>query len=103
VFAAADLVIAGRYHPAVFAVSAEVPVLCVPYEHKAAGLMMAAGLAEFSVDLDDVSPAVLSSKAQELWERRAEVRRTLARTEPELRELSGRTSDLMAELVPDRP
>ena len=47
VVASADVVIAGRYHPAVFAVSAEVPVLAVPYEHKAAGLMEAAGLSEF--------------------------------------------------------
>ncbi len=100
VFAAADLVVAGRYHPAVFAVSAEVPVLCIPYEHKAAGLMAAAGLSEFTVELDDVSPERLAAVAADLWERRAEVRETLARTEPVLRELSGRTSDLMVELIP---
>ncbi len=99
VFGAADVVLAGRYHPAVFAVSAEVPVLCVPYEHKAAGLMAAAGLSEFAVDLEDVTPERLAEVAAELWDRQQEIRETLRRTEPALRELSGRTSDLMVELL----
>ena len=44
VFAAADWVIAGRYHPAVFAVSAAVPLLCIAYEHKATGVLQTAGV-----------------------------------------------------------
>jgi polysaccharide pyruvyl transferase WcaK-like protein len=71
----------------------------VPYEHKAAGLMAAAGLSEFAVDLDDVTPERLAEVAAELWDRQEEIRETLRRTEPALRELSGRTSDLMVELL----
>ncbi len=99
IFARADMVIAGRYHPAVFAVSAEVPVLTVPYEHKAAGLMDAAGLSEFCVPLDEVSPERLSAVAADLWQRRDEVRGRLAQNEPTLRGRSMRTTELMAELV----
>jgi colanic acid/amylovoran biosynthesis protein len=101
IFAAADVVVAGRYHPAVFAVSAGVPVLAIPYEHKAAGLMEAAGLGEFCVDLDDVSPELLATIATQLWQRRDEVREHLQATEPQLRALAARTSDLMAQLVLD--
>ncbi len=99
VVASADVVIVGRYHPAVFAVSAEVPVLAVPYEHKAAGLMEAAGLSEFCIELDAVTPERLGACASELWERRDEVRDRLARTEPQLRASAARTSDLMAQLL----
>jgi colanic acid/amylovoran biosynthesis protein len=99
IFARAELVIAGRYHPAVFAVSAEVPVLTVPYEHKAAGLMDAAGLSEFCIPLDEVSPGRLSAVAADLWHRREEVRGRLAHSEPELRRRAARTTELMAELV----
>lgn len=102
IFACADVVVAGRYHPAVFAVSAEVPVLCIPYEHKAAGLMAAAGLDEYSVDLDAVDPERLSEVAADLWDRRDEVRARLAVTEPALRALAGRTSDLVVELLEQR-
>ena len=44
--AAADLVLAGRYHPLVFAVSAHVPVVPIAYQHKATGVAEAAGLGD---------------------------------------------------------
>ena len=44
--AAADLVLAGRYHPLVFAVSAHVPVVPIAYEHKATGVAEAAGIGD---------------------------------------------------------
>lgn len=98
-FAAADLVIAGRYHPAVFAVSAAVPVLCIPYEHKAAGLMEAAGMHDYVVDLDDVSTSRLVATVDALLDRRDEVRAHLRDVEPELRRRSRRTSELVAGLI----
>ena len=54
-FAAADWVIAGRYHPAVFAVSGAVPFLCIAYEHKATGLMQLADLANAVIPIDLVT------------------------------------------------
>lgn len=98
-FAAADLVIAGRYHPAVFAVSAGVPVLCIPYEHKAAGLMEAAGQSAHVVDLDEVEASRLERAVDELFDRRDEVAKELAEVEPVLRARSRRTSELVAGLL----
>ncbi len=99
VMAAADLVVAGRYHPAVFAVSAHVPVLCIPYEHKAAGMMDAAGLGDFVVMLDDVEPEVVSSSILDVWRRRAEIRDRLEQSEPLLRQQSAHTNDVVARLL----
>lgn len=59
--ASADLVIAGRYHPAVFAVSAGVPVLVIPYEHKARGLAEAAGIERWTIDAADIDPERLTA------------------------------------------
>lgn len=64
--AAADWVVAGRYHPAVFAVSAAVPVLALAYEHKASGFMEVAGLADAVVPIEDVSAERLCAVLDEL-------------------------------------
>lgn len=62
-FAAADFIFAGRYHPAVFGVSAGVPQTCVPYEHKAQGLMDKAGLSDMVIKMEDVSATTLQNHA----------------------------------------
>jgi colanic acid/amylovoran biosynthesis protein len=98
-FAAADLVIAGRYHPAVFAVSAGVPVLCIPYEHKATGLMEAAGQHRFVLQLDEVTPERVVERLDDLVDRREEVAAALRQAEPELRRRARRTSELVAALI----
>lgn len=54
--AAADWVIAGRYHPAVFAVAAAVPVLAIAYEHKSSGFMELAGLGDAVVPIGEATP-----------------------------------------------
>jgi colanic acid/amylovoran biosynthesis protein len=95
-FAAADLVIAGRYHPAVFAVSAGVPVLCIPYEHKAAGLMEAAGQAAHVVELADVTEERLTRAVDRLFDELDEVKAQLRAAEPALRRRARRTSELVA-------
>jgi len=98
-FAAADLVIAGRYHPAVFAISAGVPVLCIPYEHKATGVMEAAGQYRYVLQLDDVTPQRLVDRLDELVDRRDQVSAELREVEPELRRRARRTSELVASLL----
>jgi colanic acid/amylovoran biosynthesis protein len=97
-FASADLVLAGRYHPAVFAVAAEVPVLCIPYEHKAAGLMEAAGLDEYIVPIEEVTTERLVEAISRVWKDRETVVRQMAKTSPKLRKLSGETSDAVQDL-----
>lgn len=97
--AAADMVIAGRYHPAVFAISAATPVLVIPYEHKAMGVAEAAGIAEWATWVADVEPEALADRAEALVRRSDEVRAVLEPASARLRELSSRSSDLAAGLV----
>lgn len=98
-FAAADLVLAGRYHPAVFAIGAGVPVVCVAYQHKAAGVMAAAGVGELVVGIDEVDADRLRHLLTSTWSRRHEVARQLADAGPVLRAAAQRTADVAAGLV----
>jgi polysaccharide pyruvyl transferase WcaK-like protein len=98
-FAAADWVIAGRYHPAVFAVSAAVPVLCIAYEHKATGVLQAAGVPDAVMSIDEVTVEVVQAKARELLAARANLSARLQVAQVALREVSSRTSGAVAELV----
>jgi len=101
-FAAADLVFAGRYHPAVFAIAAGVPVACVAYQHKAAGVMSAAGLGEFVVEVGDVTTDRLVELVTDVWLRRSEIAGRLADVGPQLRAEANRTADVAAGLVRPR-
>jgi polysaccharide pyruvyl transferase WcaK-like protein len=101
-FAAADWVIAGRYHPAVFAVSAAVPVLCIAYEHKATGVLQAAGVPDAVMSIDEVTVEVVQDKARELLAARADLSARLQVAQGALREVSSRTSSAVAELVRGR-
>ena len=98
-FAAADWVVAGRYHPAVFAVSAAVPVLCIAYEHKATGVLQAAGVPDAVMSIDEVTVEVVQDKARELLAARADLSARLQVAQVALREVSSRTSGAVAELV----
>jgi len=98
-FAAADWVIAGRYHPAVFAVSAAVPVLCIAYEHKATGVLQAAGVPDAVMSIDEVTVEVVQAKARELLAARANLSARLQVAQVALREVSSRTSSAVAVLV----
>jgi len=98
-FAAADWVIAGRYHPAVFAVSAAVPVLCIAYEHKATGVLQAAGVPDAVLSIDDVSVEVVQAKARELLAVRADLSARLEVAQVVLREVASRTSGAVADIV----
>lgn len=103
-FAAADLVLAGRYHPAVFAIGAGVPVVCVAYQHKAAGVMTAAGVGEFVVDVNDVDAPGLSALVEQAWAERDAIAARLAASSAALRAAANRTADIAAGLVaPRRP
>ena len=99
VFAAADWVIAGRYHPAVFAVSAGVPLMCIAYEHKATGVLQAAGVSDAVLSIDEVTVEVVQAKARELLAGRADLSDRLQLAQSALREVSSRTSVAVADVV----
>jgi len=98
-FASADYVIAGRYHPAVFALSAGVAQLCIPYEHKATGVLQAAGLSDVVVPIDEVTPERLVTAARYMVDNADDVRRRSREAAERLAELSSRTSRAVVELM----
>ncbi len=97
--ATADCVIAGRYHPAVFAIASATPVLVIPYEHKAEGVAEAAGIGAWSTWVDDLEPSRLADQLVALMQDAAHVRTTLERAAARLREQSSQSSVLAVALI----
>jgi colanic acid/amylovoran biosynthesis protein len=98
-FASADFVIAGRYHPAVFALSAGVPQVCVPYEHKATGVLALAGLSDVVLPIQDVTVEKLTELARYVLEREQDIRERSQKAATTLRDISAETSIAVAQLV----
>lgn len=98
-FASADFVIAGRYHPAVFSLSAGVPQVCIPYEHKATGVLALADLSDVVLPIEDVTEEKLVALASYVRDNALHIRERSQRAAVTLRELSSQTSRAMAELV----
>lgn len=67
-----DYLIATRLHSAIFALTGIVPTLAVAYEHKTVGTMKALGLAEWCVDVADVSQKVLMQKFELLFSQKTQ-------------------------------
>ena len=94
VFATADVVLAGRYHPAVFSVLGAVPVACIAYEHKSIGLMEAAGLGHLVLPIDTVTAESLIALVDKVVDAAPAIREQLRTVRPVLRERALRTADL---------
>ena len=102
-FSSADFVVAGRYHPAVFALSAGVPQVCIPYEHKATGVLQLAGLDDVIVPIDAVSVEGLVAVAKRVKETADDVANRSRKAASELATLSGRTSRAVVALFDGAP
>ena len=94
VFASAAVVLAGRYHPAVFSVLGAVPVVCIAYEHKSIGLMETAGLGHLVLPIDDVTTDRLRDLVDRAVDDGDAIRQQLREARPALRARSLRTADL---------
>lgn len=101
--AAADLVIAGRYHPLIFSIAAAVPVMVIPYEHKAEGAASAAGIAHRILRLDELDEDSIIDALDRLVAGAAEDRRVLADRRGALVEASSQSSVLAAALASEEP
>lgn len=99
IVAEADLVIAGRYHPAVFAVAGRTPALVIPYEHKAWGVARQAGIENWTIDLSEARGDRLATTMKDLMGRSDEVREILAERGPGLRDSSLRTTQIALDLA----
>jgi len=95
----ADLVIAGRYHPAVFAIASRTPVLVIPYEHKAWGVARQAGIEHWTVDLSEARGDRLATTMKDLLTRSEEVKKIMNERVHELRQLSLRTTEIALDLI----
>jgi len=98
-FASADFVVAGRYHPAVFALSAGVPQICIPYEHKATGVLQLAGLSDVVVPIDMVTTQRLVDVARTVREHADDVRERSRAAATRLAELSAQTSRAVIDIM----
>jgi colanic acid/amylovoran biosynthesis protein len=94
IFAAADVVLAGRYHPAVFSVLGAVPVACIAYEHKSIGLMEAAGLGHLVMSIDTVTAESLIALLDKVVDSAPAIREQLRTVRPLLRDRALHTADL---------
>lgn len=54
--------ISNRYHPAIFAIKAAVPVICIAYEHKAEGMMKAFDNKDYLIRIEDLNEDLLEEK-----------------------------------------
>lgn len=102
VFGMADLYVACRYHPQIFAVSNAVPGLCIYYQHKALGFLQQLDLERFAFAIDDLERRTVLEALDEVLERREELSRRIAEALPALRERSARSSEIAVELFPSR-
>lgn len=91
---ASDLVLAGRYHPQVFAIAAGVPGVCVAYEHKARGVMEAAGLGDLVLDAATVTPAALAKAFDRVLDERDAIAARLREAAGDLERRSARTTTM---------
>ncbi len=65
-FSRVDLVVATRFHSAVFALLARTPAITVAYQHKAAGMLRELGLERFLVEIGGVSSGKILDLVEEL-------------------------------------
>ncbi len=79
-----DLMLANRYHSAIFAIKQAVPLVCIAYEHKARGVMRQAGVEEYLIDIDKLSFESLTDRVALAWDNRRTIREKLNAALPSL-------------------
>ena len=81
-----DMVISSKMHPAVLAVSRYVPTLCIAYDHKQTGFFKQLNMIGCILHVHNVSCEMLSSKIDEVWSGRDEIKAVLRRRVPRLQQ-----------------
>jgi polysaccharide pyruvyl transferase WcaK-like protein len=74
-------------------------VLCIAYEHKATGVLQAAGVSDAVMSIDEVTVEAVQAKARELLAGKADLTARLHVAQVALREISARTSVAVADVV----
>lgn len=91
-----DLFIGTRMHSNIFALSSGVPVLAIGYLFKTRGIMKSVGLQQWVIDIDQINGANLSNRLELAWKQRAETRKQIACTMPEIIERADRAAQYIA-------
>jgi polysaccharide pyruvyl transferase WcaK-like protein len=99
IFAMADMFIASRYHPGIFASSAGVPGLCIYYEHKALGFMRQLDLEELAFDIRRIDAGALIAAADRVMRDGDALRAHIEDRLPRLMATACRTTDLVSTLL----
>ncbi len=95
VFGMADLCLASRYHPQIFATTSGVPGVFPCYEHKQFAFLEAMGMREFAFDIRELDAGELCAALDKVIDRREELSSMLRNNAIALREKS-RESTLLA-------
>lgn len=77
-----DMIISSKMHPAVFGATGYVPTLCIAYDHKQTSFFERLDLDYCTINIRMVSYERLSSKIDQVWSRREQIRETLKRQIP---------------------
>lgn len=73
----ADLVLATRFHPSIFASILGIPTLSIAYHHKCSGIMKIMNLDRYCIHISKINSRVLIQRVDEILENRDSIRREL--------------------------
>jgi len=94
------LVVATRYHAALFAMHQGVPFVGIAYDRKVTNLIHESGISELkALHIYDLAPGQIIPLMQGLWDRRAKLHKQLVKATETLRSRVNRTADRLCELA----
>lgn len=92
------MMVATRYHSAVFSCKMLVPCLCIAYEHKAFAMMKSFGLDDYTIDINNVSYDLLSEKYRYITENYTAIHERQKQHLPDVTDNAKKTIRLSKEL-----
>lgn len=99
IFGMADICIASRYHPQIFATSNGVPGIFICYEHKQFSYLDALGVRDFTFDIRNLEVGAMCAKLDEAVERHDELSALMKRNIVVLQEQARKTSEFAVGLI----
>jgi len=96
VYGLMTIFIGTRMHSNIFALSLCVPVIAIGYQYKTRGIMQMAGLEDWVIDIQDVTPELLTEKLTALMIDRDQLQQHLEQVIPMIVEQSQRAGRLVA-------
>ncbi len=100
--AGADVVLGMRLHAVILAGNAGVPMVALAYDRKVTAVMERLGLAEYALDLGDVTAVAISACLERALREQDAISRQLAATHRGLRDAAAANAALAARLLAER-